>query len=134
MIIKSLNVCEIALTKLDTKNSMVELQVNFANESPLRMNAYLDDNYDLFISKLIKTIKAAKHVDTDYDDDVSVLKGISVVTVANEEDIKEKAPKKLYMVNNRLDILKHTKTANEYIRLYSQLSTFREVIYSSGSS
>ncbi len=133
MIIKSLKITEIALIKVDSRNSDVEMQISFSNDTPITLRAHVDDNYDLFINKLIKTIKTVKQVNTEYDDDNTVLKGISVLAIINEEEIKEITPKRLNLLNNRLDLLKKTKTASDYIRMYQQLSTLKEVIYHSGS-
>lgn len=109
------------------------MQISFSNDTPITLRAHVDDNYDLFINKLIKTIKTVKQVNTEYDDDNTVLKGISVLAIINEEEIKEITPKRLNLLNNRLDLLKKTKTASDYIRMYQQLSTLKEVIYHSGS-
>ena len=131
MIVKALKITEISLTNIDAKNSQVDVHINFSNDSPLAMRAHFDSDYELFINKLIKTIKANKYVDNDYDNDDSVLRGVSIITVINEEEVKEVAPKRFMMLNNRIDSLRTSRSASEYMKLYSQMSTLREVIYQS---
>lgn len=127
MHIKNLEVTEIVLTKVDSKAHKVYLQINFSNDSSLPMELTLEENFDLLVDKLLKQIKTIKK-STDYNED-DFLSGISIVNIKNEEDIKEKAPKKLHMLDRRLDTLKQTKHYKEYMGLYAQISTMQDVIY-----
>jgi len=127
MLIKNLEVQEILVTKLDSKSNKVQLKISFTNESPMVIDMNLDENFEVFIDKVIKFVKANKK-QVDLDDD-EVLGGISIVNISNDEEIKEVAPKRLFMVEQRLSNFKKIKSANDYMKAYQQMSTFQEVIY-----
>lgn len=127
MQIKNLEVSEIVLTRVDSKNHRLYLQINFSNDSSLPMEVTLEENFELLVEKLIKQIKSMKKPETNHEDDF--LGGVSIVNIKNEEDIKEKAPRRLYMLDRRLDNLKQTKHYKEYMNLFAQMSTFQDVIY-----
>lgn len=127
MLIKNLEVSEIVLTKIDSKAHKLSLQINFSNDTSEYIEMTLEDNFEIVIDKLLKQIKTRKKpVDNNNDD---FLSGISIVNIKNEEDIKEKAPKRLIMLDRRLDTLKQTKHHKEYMNLFHQLSTMQDVIY-----
>ena len=128
MIVKNLEVTEIVLTKVNSKTNEMELNINFANESPLIMNAILDEDFELLIERMIKKIKASK-IPQDSDED-EILGGITIVNLKNEEDLKEKLPKRFIMLTNKLGLLGKTRTASDYMKLFQQLTTLREVLYS----
>ncbi|MBS3174541.1 hypothetical protein J4440_01550 [Candidatus Woesearchaeota archaeon] len=127
MIVKNLEVSEIILTKVNSKSGEMELTIKFTNDSPLIMNAKIDEEFESIINKIIKTVKTSK-VPKDDDQD-GILGGITIVNLKNEEELKEKLPKRFIMLDNRLNILNKTKTANEYMKLFSQVSTMQEILY-----
>ncbi len=127
MIIKNLEVNEIAVTKVDSKNKKVQLKVNFTNDSPMIIDLDIQDNFDLVIDKILKQIKSIKKgVDRDEDE---ILGGISIVNINNEEDLKERLPKRFFLIDRRFENIKQTTNYKEYMNQYTQLSTFEEVIY-----
>jgi len=127
MIIKNLEVSEIVLTRVDYKNNLIQLNVRFSNDTPVTLDLNFENDFDLLISKIIKQVKLVKKPrDNDNDD---FLSGVSIVNVVNEEEIKEKVPKRLFSLDRRLDTIKQTKNYREYMNLYSQLSTLQETIY-----
>ena len=75
----------------------------------------------------MKSVKSSKKVSDSSDDDI--LGGISIINISNDEDIVEKAPKRLYMVEQRIKNTRSIKTADEYIKAYHQMSSMNEVIY-----
>lgn len=127
MIIKNLEVTEVVLKKVDSKYNKVALEVQFSNDSPLLLEFYLEGDYEQIINKIIKQIKLLKKPRND--DEGEFLSGISIVNVLNEEELKEKLPKRLYMLDRKLDTAKSTKNYKEYMNLYSQLSTLEETIF-----
>jgi len=132
MQIKNLEVTEIVLQRVDSKTHKLFLQINFSNETSLPMEITLEENFELLIDKLIKQIKATKKPAISYGEDF--LSGVSIVNIQNEEDIKERAPKRLYLLDRRLDNLKQTKNYKSYMDQYTQLSTFQDLIYQKGNS
>lgn len=127
MQVKSLEVNDIVLNKVDSKTHKLNLQINFSDGSSIPIEMTLEENFDLLIDKLIKQVKTMKKSsENDFDD---FLPGVSIVNIKNEEDIKEKAPKRLYMLDRRLDNLKQTKYYKDYMNQYSQMSTFQDIIY-----
>ena len=126
MQIKSLEVTEIVLSKVDSKTQRLNLQINFSDGSSIPMEMKLEDNFDLLVEKLLKQVKNMKK---SHDDDDDFLSGVSIVNIKNEEDIMEKAPKRLYMLDRRLDNLKQTKYYKDYMTQYSQISTMQDIIY-----
>ena len=127
MQVKSLEVTEIVLTKVDSKTHKLNLQINFSDSSHIPMEITMEDNFELLIDKLLKQIKNMKKASTQDDDDF--LPSVSIVNIKNEEDIKERAPKRLYMLDRRLDSLKQTKYYKDYMSMYSQISTMQDIIY-----
>ncbi len=127
MIIKNLEVTEVIIKKVDSKYNKIALEINFSNDSPLLLELYLEGEYEQIINKVIKQIKLLKKP-TDNDED-GLLGGISIVNVLNEEELKEKLPKRLYMLDRKLDNAKQTKNYKEYMNLYSQFSTMEETIF-----
>ena len=132
MQIKNLEVTEIVLQRVDSKTHKLFLQINFSNETSLPMEITLEENFELLIDKLIKQIKATKKPAISYGEDF--LSGVSIVNIQNEEDIKERAPKRLYLLDRRLDNLKQTKNYKSYMDQYTQLSTLQDLIYQKGNS
>jgi len=128
MKIKNLEVKEILATKLDSKTNKVQLKISFTSESPLTIEMPLEDNFEAFIDKVIKFVKANKK-EADNDNDDNILGGISIVNIANDEDIKEKAPRRLFMLEQKILNFKKIKTSNDYMRAYSQLNNSQEIIY-----
>ncbi len=128
MLVKNIEVQEILVTKLDSRLNRLNLKISFNNNEPaLVIEIPLDQDFEALIEKVINYVKSAKReVDTDEND---VLGGISIVNIVNGEDIKDKAPKRLFMVDKKISNLKRLKTASEYMKAYSQLSTFQEIIY-----
>ncbi|HIH25732.1 hypothetical protein J4476_03435 [Candidatus Woesearchaeota archaeon] len=127
MLVKNLVVDSIAVLNFDSKSRKVKVNISFTDESPMVVDTVLDDNYELFISKLLKSVKSSKKVSDSSDDDI--LGGISIINISNDEDIVEKAPKRLYMVEQRIKNTRSIKTADEYIKAYHQMSSMNEVIY-----
>ena len=127
MQIKSLEVTEIVLNRVDSKTQRLNLQINFSDGSSLPMEIKLEENFELLVQKLIKQVKSMKKDSSSHDDDF--LPNISIVNIKNEEDIMEKAPKRFYMLDRRLDNLKQTKYYKDYMSQYSQLSTMQDIIY-----
>ncbi len=127
MIIKNLEVTEVVLKKVDSKYNKVALEVQFSNDSPLLLEFYLEGEYEQIINKIIKQIKLLKKPENNDED--GFLGGISIVNVLNEEELKEKLPKRLYMLDRKLDTAKQTKNYKEYMNLYSQLNTLEETIF-----
>ncbi len=128
MQVKNLEVTSIVLNQVDSKTHKLSLQIQFSDGSSLPMNMTLEDNFDQLIEKILKQIKVSKKENNEEDE---FLPGISIVNIRNEEDIMEKAPKRLYMLDRRLDNLKHTKYYKDYMSMYSQISTMKDVIYES---
>jgi len=127
MLIKNLEVDKIILSSIDSKTRVMELKVLFSNETPLKFTVQLEEDFDILISKMIKRIKFLK-IPQDSDED-EILGGITVVNIKNEEDIKDRSPKRLFMIDQRLTNLKKTKDAINYMRLYSQVSTMEDIVY-----
>lgn len=127
MQIKSLEVTEIVLNRVDSKTQKLNLQINFSDGSSLPMEITLEENFELLVEKLLKQIKSMKKDSNSHDDDF--LPNISIVNIKNEEDIMEKAPKRFYMLDRRLDNLKQTKYYKEYITMFSQINTMQDIIY-----
>ncbi len=132
MQIKSLEVTEIVLNRIDSKAKKLFLQINFSNETSVPVELTLEENFELLIDKLLKQVKAMKKSDRYNEDDF--LAGVSIVNIKNEEDIKEKAPKRLYMLDRRLDNFSQTKNYKEYMNLFAQFSTMKDVIYQKNNS
>ena len=128
MQVKNLEVTSIVLNQVDSKTHKLSLQIQFSDGSSLPMNMTLEDNFDQLIEKILKQIKASKKENNDEDE---FLPGVSIVNIKNEDDIMEKAPKRLYMLDRRLDNLKNTKYYKDYMSMYSQISTMKDVIYES---
>lgn len=126
MQIKSLEVTNILLKRVDSKNKQISLQITFSDGTSLPLNMTLENNFELLVDKLMKQIKQIKKPTTNDDD---FLGHISVVSIKNEEEIKEKAPARFHRVDKRIDLLKSTKEHKRYIDLFHQMSTFQDVIY-----
>lgn len=127
MIIKNLEVSEIVLTKVDYKKNNIQLQIRFTHDSPVTLDFNFENNFDLFVNKIIKQIKLLKKPQDNEDNEF--LGGISIVNIINEEEIKEKVPKRLFLLDRRLGTVKQTTNYKDYMNLYSQLSTLEETIY-----
>ncbi len=128
MQVKNLEVNEIILTKIDSRSRKLFLQVNFTNDSSLPMEITLEEDFEASIDKLIKQIKSIKKPSNNNSED-DFLSNISIVNLKNEEDIKERAPKRLYMLDRKLDTFKQIRNYKEYMNMYSQFSTHQETIY-----
>ncbi|MBS3151782.1 hypothetical protein J4230_00055 [Candidatus Woesearchaeota archaeon] len=126
MQVKNLEVTAIVLNKVDHKTHRLSLNINFSDGSSLPMEMILEENFNLLIEKLLKQVKNMKK---SYEDNDDFLPNISIVNIKNEDDIKEKAPKRLYVLDRRLDTLKQTKHYKDYMNLFSQISTAQDVIY-----
>ncbi len=131
MIIKNLEISEIILTKINSKTNEIELKINFINDTPLIINTSINEDFELLIEKIIKRIKSSK-IPQDKEED-SLLGGITIVNVKNEDDLKEKLPKRFITLSNKLDLLHKTKNANDYMKLFSQISTLEETLYHASS-
>ena len=127
MIVKNLEVNEVVLSKVSSKTGDMEMTIKFTNDSPIIVNAKIDEDFEAIINKIIKIIKSYK-IPKDNDEE-SILGGITIVNIKNEEELKEKLPKSLIAIDNRLNILKKTKTANDYMKLFSQVNTMQEILY-----
>lgn len=128
MQIKNIEVENIVITSVDTKTRTLSLQVNFSDMTSFPLNLTLNENFETAIEKLLKHIKNSIKPSAA-EEEGDVLSGISIVNIRNEEDVMEKAPKRLYMVDRRLDTFRDTKDYRNYMQMHSQLSTIKEVIY-----
>ena len=129
MQVKNFEVKNIILTNLDSKARKLSLQINFSDNTSVPVQLTLEDNFDLLIEKLLKQIKTIKKSEDNSVDDEDFLGSVSIVNIKNEEDIKEKAPKKFYMLDRKLDSFKAARDYKSYMTLYSQFSTIKEIIY-----
>lgn len=128
MIVKNLEVEKIVLTSIDTKARKLSLQISFSDNASFPVQLTLNENFEAAVEKLLKQLK--KDIKPqDPDDYNDALSGVSIVNIKNEEDIMEKAPKRLYMLDRKLDSFKNTRDHRNYMQLYSQFSTIKEVIY-----
>ena len=126
MQVKNLEVNEIVLKRVDSKTQRLNLQINFNDGSSMPMEMTLEENFELLVEKLLKQIKNIKK---SYNEEDDFLPNISIVNIKNEEDIMERAPKRFYMLDRRLDNLKSAKYYKDYMTQYSQMSTFEDIIY-----
>ncbi len=128
MQIKSIEVENIVIISVDAKTRTVSLQVNFSDKTSFPVTLTLNENFEEAVEKLLKHIKNSIRPETT-EEVGDILSGISVVNIKNEEDVIEKAPKKLSMLDRKLDTFKNTKDHRNYMQIHSQLSTIREFIY-----
>ena len=68
MLVKNLVIDSIAVLNFDSKSRKVKVNIAFTNESPMVVDTVLDDNYELFINKLMKSVKSSKKVSDSSDD------------------------------------------------------------------
>ncbi len=129
MQIKNIEVENIIITSVDTKTRTLSLQVNFSDMTSFPLNLTLNENFETAIEKLLKHIKNSIKPSAAEEEDNDALSGISIVNIRNEEDVMEKAPKRLYMVDRKLDTFRDTKDYRNYMQMHSQLSTIKEFIY-----
>lgn len=129
MLVKNLEVNSIVINQIDSRSNRISLQINFSNETPLLFELSLEDDYERFIDKILKQAKAMKKPLEEEENYNEVLVGVSIVNIKNEEEIKEKVPKRFCMLERKLDNLRQTKNYKDYVNLYAQMSTMREVIY-----
>ncbi len=128
MLVKTIEVENIVINAVDSKTRTVSLQVNFSDKTSFPVTINLNENFDKAIEQLLKHIKKSIKPETSYEYG-DVLSGVSIVNIKNEEDVMEKAPKRLYMMDRKLDTFKQTKDYKNYMQLHSQFSTISEVIY-----
>ena len=127
MLVKNLVVDSIAVLNFDYKSRKAKVNVSLVNDSPLSFDIIIDDDYELFINKLLKLVKSSKKQSDSSDDDI--IGGTSIINISNDEDILGKAPKRLYMVEQRVKNAGSIKRADEYIKAYHQLNSMNEIIY-----
>ena len=127
MKVKNLEITEIKAFKVDSKNRKASLRITFSEDAPLTKEISLDDDFLIMTDKLLKWIKQTKkEQDSDYD---SILSGISIVNIKNDEDIMDRAPKGFYRLDQKLDGVKGIRNASDYMKAYGQLLTLEEVIF-----
>ena len=127
MKVKNLEITEIRAVKVDSKARKATLKIQFSNDSPLSKEILLEEDFQGMTNKLLKWIKQTKK-EQDQEDD-SVLGGISIVNIKNDEDVQDRAPKGFYRLDQKLDGIKGIRNASDYMKAYGQLLTLEEVIF-----
>lgn len=130
MKVKNLEITEIKVVHVDSKTGNMKIQVSFAGDTPVFTTLNISESHECMAEKILSFVKSSKKpVD---DDDDELLGGISLVTISNDDDVREKIGKGIYRIEQRYDALKRTRSASEYMKIYSQFSTSEDVIYKRG--
>lgn len=127
MKVKNLEITEIRAVKVDSKARKATIKIQFSNDTHLSKELPLEEDFRLMTDNLLKWIKQTKK-EQDQEDD-SVLGGISIVNIKNDEDVQDRAPKGFYRLDQKLDGIKGIRNASDYMKAYGQLLTLEEVIF-----
>ena len=127
MLIKPLEIKEIRLTSLNSKNKTFDLEILFANDTPFK-KTYALSPINLLPDIILKDVISSKKPEMEDSDDV--LDVICNVYIKNDEEhIKECLLKFIVRLDQRLRNFKITKEANAYMKEFHSLSTYQEIIY-----
>lgn len=130
MKVKSIDINEITVKKIDSKTGVMNIQISFIGDQPIFTTLNINDSHEQMAERIIsETKRQMKPVDNDDDD---VLGGIGIINIANDDDIRERLGKGIMRLEQRYAKMKRTSSATEYIRAYSQFSTSEDLIYKKG--
>ena len=127
MIIKPLEIKEIRLMALNSKNKTFDLEILFSDESPFKKTYFLSA-INLLPDMILKDVITSKK--PEMEDSDNVLDVICNVYIKNDEEhLKDCLLKFIARLDQRLKNFKITKEANAYMKEYHSLSTYQEIIY-----
>lgn len=127
MKVKNLEITEIRAVKVDSKARKALIKVSFSTDNPLTKEISLNEDFQAMTDSILKWVKQAKKEQDS--DDGSILGGISIVNIKNDEDVQDRAPKGFYRLDQKLDSTRGIRNASEYMKAYGQLLTLEEVIF-----
>ena len=127
MIIKNLQISEIKLISLDSRQKTFDLEVNILNEPVFRKKYNISEVKELPERILRDIIKANTPEIEDSDD---ILDTICSVNIKNDEEhIKDCLLKFVVRLDQRLKNFAHSKEAFSYMKEYNSLRTYQEIVY-----
>lgn len=127
MIIKPLEIKEMRLISLNSKNKTFDIEILFSNESPFK-KTYSLSAINLLPDMILKDVITSKK--PEIEDSDNVLDIICNVYIKNDEEhLKDCLLKFIARLDQRLKNFKITKEANVYMKEYHSLSTYQEIIY-----
>jgi len=127
MIVKNIEISKIEITAFDPKTNIMGVSISFVNEATLTQN-FIFENVEIIPDKIIKLIKEKKT--PEERDNGDVLDGIAILNINDEDMVREKMQKYLVRMEQKIRNFRSTKTGNEYINLFKELSVLRATIYS----
>lgn len=127
MKVKNIEINEIKIVKTDSKTGNMQIQILFIGEAPISTTLSIHDSYENMAEHIISEVKKQKKPVDDEDDDL--LGGIGIINISNDDDVREKIARGIVRLEQRFDTLKRTRSATEYMKVYTQFSTSEDVIY-----
>ena len=127
MKVKNIEIKEIKVVKTDSKTGNMQVQISFIGETPISTTLSIHDSYENMAEHLINEVKRQKKPVDDDDDDL--LGGIGIINISNDDDLREKIGRGIVRLEQRFDTLKRTRSATEYMKVYTQFSTSEDIIY-----
>ena len=129
MKVSSIFINEIRVTSFDPKNKEMTLEIEIKDKPEMKCKIILTHDFEGLTKKLINYIKESHKPEPDFDDE-SVLSGLSIVQIANDEEILfEWLSKSLARIEGQLFSLRRTKEAGSYMRQLDNFRTIKETLY-----
>ena len=130
MKVRNIDILEVKLIKFDSKTGEMKLQVSFIDDTPIFTSVNVENSHEEMAEKVLTAVKQQKKPVDDEDDDL--LGGIAIINISNDDELRERFGKGVMRIEQRFDTLKRTRSATEYMKAYTSISTSEDIIYRKG--
>src|SRR3989338_7974478 len=121
MNIKRVEVREIILTEFNQENGKLGIEINFENQEP-SIKTILDLNIpEELAKKILNIIKRNNAPD--------FLKDYLALIIINQEEVELCLIRSFTFLIQKYKNMKKTKNATEYMRIYNQFKTIKEILF-----
>src|SRR3989344_1405035 len=126
---KRVEVREIILTEFNQENGKLGIEINFENQEP-SIKTILDLNIpEELAKKILNIIKRNKTPEETDDNAPDFLKDYLALIIINQEEVELCLIRSFTFLIQKYKNMKKTKNATEYMRIYNQFKTIKEILF-----
>jgi len=128
MIVKKLEIQEIKLLRFDPKLNSLKVKVSFVgDEGPIIFEFKFGDDLDRISKGIIRYVKEVKKPRVGEGE--HILDGVAIIDIINDEEVITGVYKGLIKIDQKIEEMKRTNIASEYMRLFETVNAMKIVLY-----
>lgn len=129
MNVKKVEVREVILTDFNQEKGRLGFEITFENQEPSIKVVFDFNTPEELTRRILSAIKRNKTPEDTDDDAPDFLKDYLALIIVNQEELEVSLVRSFTYLIQRYKNMKKTTSATEYMRIYNQFRTIREVLF-----